>query len=633
MKNFKVCPSLFSDLDTYLFKEGTHLKLYEKMGAHPLCSGETQGVYFALWAPNASQVSVIGDFNLWNPEAAPLSCRPDESGIWEGFVSSAFIGDRYKYRVVSKRGEAFDKGDPFAFAWEELPGTASIIASLHYQWNDHLWAEKRKKTNWFSYPLSIYEVHLGSWMRKEGKFLSYREIAEQLTCYVKKMGFTAVEIMPLMEHPFYGSWGYQITGFFAPTSRYGSPQDLMFLIDTLHQADIAVFLDWVPSHFPSDEHGLAYLDGTALFEHADPRQKIHPEWRSYIFNYGRTEVREFLINSALFWLDYYHVDGLRFDGVASMLYLDYARKEGEWVPNRYGGRENIEAVSFLRRLNEAAHLCFPHIVTIAEESSAWPLVTRPSYVGGLGFGMKWNMGWMHDILKYMELDPLYRQYHHNDLTFSLMYAFSENYVLPFSHDEVVYGKRSLLEKMPGTLWQKFAQLRLLLGFMYAHPGKKLLFMGSDIAQRAEWNHEESLHWNLLKDPFHSGMQLWVRDINRVYFEEKALHEKDFSSEGFQWIDCSDSKASVLGFIRRDGEEGKVLAIFNFTPVVRHNYLVGVPEAGYWRELLNSDGEIYGGMGEGNMGGKEAMEEPLQRQPCCLSLTLPSFGALFFRKEG
>ncbi|MFA6880660.1 MAG: 1,4-alpha-glucan branching protein GlgB [Aminobacterium sp.] len=624
--------SLFSDIDTYLFKEGTHLKLYTKMGAHVVSIDGVEGVYFAVWAPNAAEVSVIGDFNNWNPEADHLSNRWDESGIWEGVVFSASCGDFYKYHIRSKKGEIFDKGDPFAFMCEKPPKTASVITSLNYEWEDTEWLEKRKTINWFSFPLSLYEVHLGSWMRKKGEWFSYRDIADPLVAYVKKMGFTAVELMPVMEHPFYGSWGYQVTGFFAPTRRYGAPQDLMFLIDMLHRADIAVFLDWVPSHFPSDAHGLAYFDGTSLYEHSDPRQKIHPEWRSYIFNYGRTEVQEFLINSALFWIDYYHVDGLRLDGVASMLYLDYAKNDGEWIPNQYGGRENMEAVSFLRRLNEAIYLYFPDTLTIAEESTAWPLVTRPPYAGGLGFGMKWNMGWMHDILEYMKKDPFYRQYHQNDLTFSLMYAFSENYILPFSHDEVVYGKRSLLEKMPGNLEEKFSQLRLLLGYMYAHPGKKLIFMGDDFAQRREWSHEESLDWSLLDLPFHKGVQRWVHDINKIYVSEKALHVNDFKQQGFQWIACSDSSASIVGFIRKDEEENMILAIFNFTPVVRYNYRVGVPVAGYWRELLNSDGEMYGGRGEGNFGGKEAIPERWKEHSAFLSLTLPAFGALFFRKE-
>lgn len=626
--------SLFSEFDVYLFKEGTHYALYEKMGAHSLSVEGVEGTYFALWAPSARHVSVIGDFNEWNPSLHFLNQRADGSGIWEGFIPRTQLGDRYKFHVETFFGEFFDKGDPFAFLWEEPPKTASVITTLDYLWGDNEWLDKRKNIDWAQYPLTFYEVHLGSWMRSsDERWLNYKEIASHLVAYVKEMGFSAVEIMPVMEHPFYGSWGYQVTGFFAPTRRYGIPQDFMFLIDALHQAGIAVFLDWVPSHFPSDSHGLASFDGTALYEHLDMKQRIHPEWKSYLFNYGRTEVAEILINSALFWLDYYHADGLRVDGVASMLYLDYGRKDGEWVPNKYGGRENLQAVSFLQKLNQAIFYRFPSVQTIAEESTAWPLVTKPPYDGGLGFSLKWNMGWMHDILDYMSLDPFYRQFHQNDLTFSFMYAFSENFVLPFSHDEVVYGKRSLLWKMPGDLNQKFAQLRLLFGYMYAHPGKKLIFMGGEFGQCREWDHQRAVDWWLLGEKVHKNLQRWVQDLNRFYTEEQALHGWDFIRGGFEWIGCSDNSVSVLGFLRRVKGIPPILALFNFTPVPRFQYDVGVSEGGYWLELLNSDGEVYGGDGMGNLGGQRALDRPRNSMRYSLSLTLPPFGALFFRKEG
>ncbi|MGD2080190.1 MAG: 1,4-alpha-glucan branching protein GlgB, partial [Nitrospirota bacterium] len=534
--------SLLSDYDIYLFKEGNHFSLYEKLGSHVIESEGVRGTCFAVWAPNADKVTVMGDFNGWDRQAHPLASRWDGSGIWEGFVPGVGQGALYKYHIRSRhRGYKVDKGDPFAFRWETPPSTASVVWDLSYDWNDSEWEKDRSRHNSLDAPMSIYEVHLGSWQRVPGednRHLNYREIADRLANYVKEMGFTHVEFMPVMEHPFYGSWGYQTTGHFAPTSRYGNPEDFMFLVDKLHQSGIGVILDWVPSHFPDDEHGPVYFDGTYLFEHSDPKKGYHPEWHSYIYNYGRNEVRNFLLSSGMFWLKRYHADGLRVDAVASMLYLDYGRKEGEWIPNEYGGRENIEAISFLRKLNEAAYERHPDAHTIAEESTAWPMVSRPVYVGGLGFGMKWNMGWMHDTLKYLSNDPVFRKYHHNQLTFSIWYAFYENFVLPLSHDEVVYGKGSLLGKMPGDDWQKFANLRLLYGYMYCHPGKKLLFMGGEFGQRQEWYHEEGLHWHLLHYEPHQGIKRWVEDLNRLLRSEPALHERDFENGGFEWVDAT-----------------------------------------------------------------------------------------------
>ncbi|MEJ2646202.1 MAG: 1,4-alpha-glucan branching protein GlgB, partial [Gammaproteobacteria bacterium] len=519
--------SLLTDQDIYLFREGSHFRLYDKLGAHPLKLGGVEGVLFAVWAPNARRVSVLGEFNGWQPESHPLQLRRDGTGIWEGFVPDLGPGTAYKYRIVGPQGYQADKGDPFARYWETPPQTASIVWDLDYDWGDRQWMERRADVNALDRPWSIYELHAGSWRRAEdGGFLNWRELAEQLADYVHHMGYTHVELLPVMEHPFYGSWGYQSTGLFAPTARYGSPQDFMYLIDHLHQRGIGVILDWVPSHFPDDVHGLVYFDGTYLFEHADPKRGFQPDWHSYIYNYGRYEVRAFLISSALFWLDKYHADGLRVDAVASMLYLDYGRREGEWIPNEHGGRENLEAVSFLRTLNEAVYRDFPQVQTIAEESTAWPMVSRPNYMGGLGFGMKWNMGWMHDTLGYMAQDPVYRKYHQDQLTFSIWYAFSENFVLPLSHDEVVYGKGSLIGRMPGDDWQKFANLRLLLGYMYAHPGKKLTFMGGEFGQRNEWNHDVPLDWDLLELDAHQGIQRWVRDVNHLYRQEPTLHQHD-----------------------------------------------------------------------------------------------------------
>lgn len=627
--------SRLTEHDIYLFKQGNHFRLYEKLGAHLMSAEGVSGAYFGVWAPNAERVSAIGDFNEWNPDAHPLRVRDDGSGIWEGFVPEIGTGTVYKYHIVSRyNGYAVSKADPFAFRSEEPPKTASVVWNLDHDWKDGNWMDGRAKSNALDAPFSIYEVHLGSWRRvpEEGnRSLSYREAADSLSDYAHKMGFTHVELLPITEHPFYGSWGYQTTGYFSPTSRYGSPQDLMFMIESLHQKGVGVILDWVPSHFPSDEHGLVYFDGTHLYEHSDPRKGYHPDWNSYIFNYGRNEVRSFLISSACFWIDRYHLDGLRVDAVASMLYLDYARKEGEWIPNEYGGRENIDAITLLRRLNESVYQMFPGVQTIAEESTAWPMVSRPAYVGGLGFGMKWMMGWMHDTLKYFSTDPVYRKYHYNQLTFGLVYAFSENFVLPLSHDEVVYGKGSLIGKMPGDEWQRFANLRLLFGFMFGHPGKKHLFMGGEFGQVREWSHEESLEWHVLEFPFHRGVKEWVADLNRLYRGEPALHEKDFSSEGFSWIDCQDWEQNVLSFMRKTGPAREsVLVVLNFTPVPRYNYRVGVPMSGLWRELLNSDSKAYGGSGQGNMGSVETSPVSSHGHDQSLSLTLPPLGALFLK---
>ena len=627
--------TLLTEDDLYLFNEGNHFHLYEKLGAHVVTRGGTRGTYFAVWAPDAEMVYVMGDFNGWNKTSHALRSRA-VSGIWEGFIPGVEKGAKYKFRVCSRyQGYHVDKGDPFAFHGETPPLTASIVWDLDYLWNDEAWTRERSRQNDLRAPMSIYEVHIGSWMRvpeQESRSLSYREMAPKLAEYVTRLGFTHVEFLPVMEHPFYGSWGYESLGYFAPTSRYGTPQDFMFLVDTLHQHGIGVILDWVPSHFPSDEHGLGFFDGTHLYEHFDARQRIQPDWGSLTFNCGRNEVRAFLISSAMFWLGIYHADGLRVDAVASMLYLDYSRKEGEWIPNIYGGRENIEAIAFLRRFNEEAYKEHPDIQTMAEESTDWPMVSRPNYVGGLGFGMKWDMGWMHDTLEYMEKDPVHRKYHHNRLTFRLLYAYHENFILPLSHDEVVHGKGSLLRKMPGDDWQKFANLRLLLGYMYAQPGKKLLFMGGEFGQWNEWYHDVGLDWGLLDYPLHKSLQHWVADLNRLYREEAALHILDFDPSGFEWIDCNDSQHSVVSLLRKT-PSGKddVLAVFNFTPVPRHGYRVGVPSAGFWKEVLNSDAAEYGGSGMGNLGGKETEEIPCHGRPWSLDFTLPPLGAVFFKQ--
>jgi 1,4-alpha-glucan branching enzyme len=628
--------SMLANDDLFLFNEGSHYRLYEKLGAHPMTVDGVEGTYFAVWAPNAKQVFVMGEFNGWDKSSHPL-CPKGQSGIWEGFIPGVAKGTIYKYYLVShRRGYRVEKADPFAFYAETPPKTASIAWDLDYSWGDQAWMEKRHTHNALDAPISIYEVHLGSWRRvpeEDNRHLSYRELAPSLADYLKQLGFTHVEFLPIMEHPFYGSWGYQVTGYFAPTSRYGTPQDFMYLVDYLHQHDIGVILDWVPSHFPNDEHGLGYFDGTHLYEHGDPRQGIHPDWNSFIFNYGRDEVRSFLLSSALFWLDKYHIDGLRVDAVASMLYLDYGRKEGEWIPNKYGGRENLEAIAFLRRFNEAVYQESPDVQTTAEESTAWPMVSRPTYLGGLGFGLKWDMGWMHDTLDYMTKDPIYRKYHHNNLTFRLVYAFFENFVLPLSHDEVVHGKSSLLGKMPGDDWQKFANLRLLLGYMYAQPGKKLLFMGGELGQWREWLHDESLEWHLLQYLPHSGLQQWVSDLNRFYRGQPALYELDFEQAGFEWIDCNDVEHSVVSLMRKGHSPDDLLVVVcNFTPTTHFNYRIGVPQAGFWRELLNSDAKEYGGSGQGSLGRVEATPIPLHGRPYSLTITLPPLAAVFFKSS-
>jgi 1,4-alpha-glucan branching enzyme len=619
--------SRLTEHDIYLFKEGTHAALYEKLGAFP---GD-EGTWFAVWAPNAEAVSIIGEFNEWRPEQDMLAPRSDSSGIWEGFVRGARIGHFYKCHVKSRYAqEGIDKGDPFARSWEKPPGTSSRIWSSDYEWGDDEWMSHRQSANALDRPISVYEVHLGSWRRDaEGRMLGYRELAHELADYVAALGFTHVEILPVMEHPFYGSWGYQTTGYFAPTARHGDPEDFMYLVDHLHQRGIGVILDWVPSHFPNDPHGLAHYDGTQLYEHADPRQGYHPEWNSCIFNYGRNEVRAFLLSSACFWLDRFHADGIRVDAVASMLYLDYGRREGEWIPNRFGGNENLDAVDFLRKLNQVVYAAYPDVQMIAEESTAWPMISRPTYVGGLGFGMKWNMGWMHDTLDYVSKDPIHRRYHHGQLTFSLWYAFSENFMLPLSHDEVVHGKGSLLNKMPGDDWHKAANVRLLFGYMYAHPGKKLLFMGDEFGQWQEWGHEGQLHWEQCPHMPHAGIRDWVRDLNAIYRQRSSLHAQDFTEAGFEWIDAHDSENSVIAFLRKGGGvEPPVLVVCNFTPVARENYRVGVPTGGAWQELLNSDSETYGGSGVGNFGRVEATPVPKHGHFHSIVLSLPPLGVLY-----
>ena len=622
----------FSDYDVYLMREGNHFALFDKLGSHPMTVGDIAGTFFAVWAPNAERVSVVGEFNGWKPDTDALEPLGD-SGVWQGFIPHVGVGALYKYRIASRHhAYAVEKADPFALRYEVPPRTASAVHELQYEWRDQEWMRNRAAHNRLNSPWSVYEVHLGSWRRAEGnRFLNYRELAVELVHYVKEMGFTHVELMPVTEHPFYGSWGYQSTGYFAATSRYGQPEDLMYLVDVLHASGIGVVLDWVPSHFPSDEHALGYFDGTHLYEHADPRKGFHPEWKSCIFNYGRHEVKSFLISSAIFWLRRYHIDALRVDGVASMLYLDYAREHGQWIPNEHGGKENLEAIAFLRTLNEQTYGQFPDTQTIAEESTAWPMVSRPTSMGGLGFGMKWNMGWMHDTLDYMSKDPIHRKYHQNELTFSLIYAFTENYVLPLSHDEVVHGKGSLIARMPGDDWQKFANLRLLLGHMYGHPGKKMLFMGGEFAQWREWTHEQSLDWHLLEQAPHRGVQQWLRDLNRFYREEPALYEVDTDPAGFEWIDNNDREQSVISFLRRDGGGHRlILVVGNFTPTPHQRYRVGVPHEGQWREVLNSDATSYGGSGVGNPATIAAEPVPAHGRPFSLALTLPPLATIFLQ---
>ena len=625
--------SLLTDDDLHLFNEGRHFNLYNKLGAHVIDDKVQNGTRFAVWAPNAEHVSVMGDFNDWKPTANRLQPR-EGSGIWEGVVPNVGHGGAYKYHIRSReRGYKVDKADPFARCTEVPPGTASVVWNGTHEWQDHDWMSNRSAGQKLTAPMSIYEMHFGSWRRDADtkQSLGYREMAQPLIRYLRETGFTHVEFLPLMEHPFFGSWGYQTSAYFAPTRRFGDPEDLMTLIDQLHQAGIGVILDWVPSHFPSDEHGLAYFDGTHLYEHADPRRGVHRDWNTLIFNYGRNEVRSFIISSAMYWLDRFHADGLRVDAVASMLYLDYSRGPGEWIPNKFGGREELEAVDLLKQLNETVFAEYPGVQTIAEESTAWPGVSRPTYIGGLGFGLKWDMGWMHDSLRYLSRDPVFRSHHHNELTFRALYAGTENFVLPLSHDEVVHGKGSLIGKMPGDEWQKFANLRLLLGYMYAQPGKKLLFMGGEIGQWREWNHDGALDWELLDFPTHAGVRHWVSDLNRVYRDEEALHYGDCRPDGFEWIDADDSQQCVLSFLRRGSSPNEQIAVVvNFTPIPRTNYRVGVSINGFWNEVLNSDAEAYGGTGQGNFGGLETAPIAWHGHPLSLNVTIPPLAIILFK---
>ncbi len=626
-------PSLLTDFDLHLLSEGRHWNAYDKLGAHPRTIDGVSGVNFAVWAPNAEGCAVIGDFNDWD-------CRKHQmykhipSGVWELFIPNLPVGTQYKYRV-NANGWQQDKFDPYGFAAEVPPRTAGIVTNLdQHQWADDQWMDKRRETNWLEKPVSVYEVHLGSWRRGSTNptdWLGYRDLAHQLVDYCKDMGFTHLELMPVTEHPFTGSWGYQTTGYFAATSRYGTPEDFMYFVDHCHQNGIGVLLDWVPAHFPKDDHGLRCFDGSPLYEHADPRQGEHPDWGTMIFNYGRNEVKNFLLSNALFWLDKYHIDGLRVDAVASMLYLDYSREHGDWVPNKHGGRENLEAIEFIREFNEQTHAQYPGVMTIAEESTSWGGVSRPTYSGGLGFSMKWNMGWMNDTLRYMREDPIHRRYHHNELTFSMIYAFTENFMLPFSHDEVVHGKGALLDQMPGDNWQKFANLRLLYTYMWAHPGKKVLFMGCEIAQWHEWNHDESVQWHLLQWESHQGMQNLIRDLNRVYLEQPALHEVDFEGHGFEWIDSQSADESVLGFVRKAKDSSDLIVVAtNMTPVPRTRHRLGVPGPGYYEEIFNSDAERYAGSNVGSYGGRHADQIPHQGREWSIEIELPPLGAVMFK---
>lgn len=620
--------SMLTDFDIHLFREGRHFTLYKKLGAHLTEWQGQKGVVFAVWAPNAQNVSVVGNFNGWDRNSHPLNARLDSSGIWEVFIPDLGHGEVYKYFIRSNNGYEVEKADPYAYRTEVPPQTASVVTDLEYSWSDGRYMNSRKKKAGKPGPMSVYELHLGSWMRvpeEENRSLSYRELADKLVAYVKDMEYTHVEFMPVMEHPFGGSWGYQVTGYFAPSSRFGTPQDFMYLINELHKAGIGVLLDWVPSHFPSDEHGLVYFDGTHLFEHADPRKGFHPDWNSYIFNYGRNEVKSFLISSALFWLDMYHADGLRVDAVASMLYLDYSRQQGEWIPNEHGGNENLEAIQLLKEFNEAVYEQFPDVHTIAEESTSWPMVSRPTYAGGLGFSQKWMMGWMNDTLRYFQKEPVYRQHHQNDITFSLYYAFSENFMLPLSHDEVVHGKGSLLTRMPGDDWQRFANLRALYGYMYTHPGTKLMFMGCEFAQPGEWNHDSSLDWHLLDYGAHNGMRLMIKRLNEIYKNEAALYEQQFNQDGFEWIDNNDWANSVMSYLRKDEKGNHLLIICNFTPVVRENYSLGVPAPGRYTEIFNSDAQEWGGSGVLNSEPLETSEIESHGRAQSVSVTLPPLG--------
>jgi len=626
--------SLLTDFDIHLFRSGKHFKLYEKLGAHPVDVKGSPGTYFAVWAPNATAISIIGNFNQWKNGQHNLNPRWDESGIWEGFFPGVGKGEVYKYAIYSNTGEYLEKADPFALYTEIPPRTASIVWEHEYRWKDQPWLDKRKDLVGKAQPYSVYEVHLGSWRRKGedgNRSLSYTELMDELVSYVKNAGFTHVEFLPVMEHPFFGSWGYQLTGYFAPTSRFGSPEEFMALVDSFHDAGIGVILDWVPSHFPGDMHGLFKFDGTHLYEHADPRKGFHPDWSSYIYNYGRNEIRSFLISNALFWLDRFHIDGLRVDAVASMLYLDYSRKAGEWEPNQYGGNENLEAIVFLKEFNETVYGTYPDVLTIAEESTAWPGVSKPTYLGGLGFGQKWMMGWMHDTLKYFKDDPIYRKYHQNEITFSIMYAFTENFMLPLSHDEVVHGKGSLIGRMPGDEWRKFANLRLMYTYMYTHPGTKLLFMGGEFGQTTEWNHDQSLSWHLLDYDLHKGILQLITDLNALYKSEPALYQFSFSDRGFEWVDYSDRENSVMVFMRK-GEESKdaLVVVCNFTPEVRTQYRVGVPVRGTWKEVFSSDNLKYGGSGQLNIGLLHTPPVKYHGKDYSLAITLPPLGISVFK---
>lgn len=627
--------SLLTDFDIHLFKSGKHFKLYEKLGAHSVNHNGQEGTYFAVWAPNAREVSVIGNFNHWNNQQHKLYPRWDQSGIWECFFGDVKHGEAYKYAIHSNSGEYLEKSDPFASFCELPPRTASIVWQPKYEWKDKAWLERRKALAGKPQPYSVYEVHFGSWRRKieEDRSLTYGEMAKELVQYVKDAGFTHVEFLPVMEHPFYGSWGYQLTGYFAPTSRYGSPEDFMYLVDCFHQAEIGVILDWVPSHFPGDAHGLFRFDGTHLYEHADPRKGFHPDWKSYIFNYGRNEVRSFLISNAMFWLERYHIDGLRVDAVASMLYLDYSRKAGEWIPNQYGSNENLEAISFLKEMNEVVYGAYPDAITIAEESTSWTGVSRPTYLGGLGFGQKWMMGWMHDTLHYFQYDPIYRQHHQNEITFSIMYAFTENFMLPLSHDEVVHGKGSLIGRMPGDEWKKFANLRLLFSYMFTHPGTKLLFMGGEFGQPNEWNHDKSLDWHLLQYNVHKGVLKLITDLNTFYKKERALYVHGFEQRGFQWVDYGDRENSVIVYQRNgDTKEELLIVVCNFTPEVRYQYRVGVPFRGKWKEVFNSDDLKYAGSGLLNQGMLVTSPVKYHGHDFSVALTLPPLGMSVLKLE-
>ncbi len=635
MKSNTVIPhSLFTEFDINLFKSGKHFRLYQKLGSHLTTVKEKAGVYFAVWAPNAKKVAVIGDFNGWNKFLHPLSIRWDQSGIWEGFIPGIKQGDVYKYLIETQDGTLLEKGDPFALSWEQPPRTASVVWQSDYQWKDKNWVDQRPQKQALDQPFSLYEVHMGSWQKNQenGQFLTYRQLAEKLVPYVKEMNFTHIEFMPVMEHPFYGSWGYQIHGYFAPSARFGSPEDFMFLIDQFHKEGIGVILDWVPSHFPGDAHGLYRFDGSALYEHEDPRKGYHPDWSSYIFNYGRNEVRAFLISNAVFWFDQFHADGLRVDAVASMLYLDYSRKEGEWIPNKFGGHENLDAISFMQEMNAEVYQSFPGIHTIAEESTSFPMVSRPTYSGGLGFGMKWMMGWMNDTLEYFKKDPIHRKHHHNELTFSTTYAFTENFMLPLSHDEVVHGKGPIINRMPGDEWQRFANLRLLYGYMFTHPGTKILFMGNEFGQTSEWNHDESLPWDLLQWPPHKGLQALIKDLNLFYKQENALTEKAFEADGFQWIEYNDHNNSVLSFLRKGKNVADNLAVIcNFTPTPRTNYRIGMDSSNKWKEVFNTDDKKYWGSGCLNSAELVVENIPWHGQKKSLSLNLPPLGVTILKK--